>query len=456
MGKNSLSLGHSQQLSMTSSLRQAIELLQFNTNDIKNFLQLHLDKNPFLEVEEIETEEETISYSGEDFEHSKTSNEFYDLDFLANIQEKQSLHQYLYAQALLCHFNDRELIIAEKIIAALDENGYLMMTAEAICEEITKDFIDDAIELQEIEKIIRIIRSFEPAGIAASTLEECLLLQIEAASVAEAIKIKASTLIAEHFNLFLSSEHKKIAKKMQLSIAEYQLLIKFMRTLQLRPGNIFTDERHVNKEPELYVKKNKNQWQVFLFDSVLTQIKLNQGYATLMQANKKNSSYSSLKKEFDEAKFLLSGLKRRNQTLLSVGQYLVQKQKEFFDNGHSFMKSMNIAEVACALQVHESTISRITSGKYISTPHGMYELKYFFPSHVTTQDGELCSATAIKSYIQEIINNESPDHILSDEELAVALRAKGINIARRTVAKYRESLQILASYQRMRHHPLRV
>jgi RNA polymerase sigma-54 factor len=212
----------------------------------------------------------------------------------------------------------------------------------------------------------------------------------------------------------------------------------------------FSTEMNINLEPELYVKKVKNKWQVFLAESLLTQVKINKQYQEIIRQHKKQGSYATLKHELEEARNLLKGLKKRNETLLAVGSYIIELQQDFLERGPAFMKPMNIVDVSQVLTIHESTVSRVTTGKYIMTNRGVFELKYFFPSHVGMQTGDTCSAIAVKSYIKEIINQETVEHALSDEEIAEILRKKGITISRRTVAKYRESMKILASYQRAR------
>lgn len=450
-----------QQLAMNEQLRQAISLLQYNTIELKQLVQQQLQTNPFLETEEIEhdaihTDEQDAheNYENErnDFlaSHSASLNrvgkKFEGEDALENFSVGKSLREHLYEQTLLCKFNLLEQVIAESIIDAIDENGYLTMTLEEV--QFAIDYRNPP-DLAEIKHILVIVQTFDPIGIGANNIQECLILQLNNLAQKDETWQIASQILTEQFELLSSGNAKHLQKALRVEQEEYLAALDLIRSLNPKPGLQYSKDIEVTVEPELYIKKVKNEWQVFLSDSILNHVKLNKQYQDLVKQNKKHGSYATLSKELQEAQWLLKGLKRRNETLLSVATYVMQFQKEFLEQGHAYMKSINMLDVAKALDLHESTISRVTTGKYIVTPRGLFELKYFFPSSVMTKSGETCSATAIKAHIKEIISQESAQQrIYSDGEIAAILQEKGINIARRTVAKYREAMKILPSYQR--------
>lgn len=448
-----------QRLVMSQQLTQAITLLQYNTLDLKQLVQQYIETNPLIELEEIEsTDTPEVSGSTSSLENEELSQLFkysaeinrvhrYDNDesTLENYSTPKSLRDHLLEQTLLCKFDLKQQTIAESIIDAIDDCGYLTMSPA----EIRSTLIDlGPPDLELIISIIKKIQTFDPAGIAALDLRECLLIQLNHSPNKDKTWEIAQACIEQFFDLLADNNSKKLATKLSVSAAQLNQALMLIKTLNPKPGLLYSTENHFNVEPELYVKKIKSVWKVFLSESILTNIKLNNQYHDLIKQNKSHESYAGLNKELQEAKWLLSGLKRRNETLLNVATHIMKLQKDFLDYGQSFMKPMNIIDVSQALNLHESTVSRVTTGKHIATPRGVFELKYFFPSYVLTDNGAACSDTAVKEMIKEIIDQESSGHIFSDSEIANLLKEKGINIARRTVAKYRDAMKILPSYQR--------
>lgn len=448
-----------QQLVMSQQLRQAITLLQYNTVELKQIVQEFLETNPLIEVDEnaiLEHDKSNELHSSEEhhedyyeqkhsFEFNKTYRTIADDSTIENYTVPKSLRDHLLEQTLLCKFDEVKQVIAEAIIDAIDENGLLTMAIEDIKEMLD---VNDYLDLSIIEEVLQSVQTFDPIGIAARDVKECLLIQLTHLPERNKTWELAYEIINHHFDLVATNYSKKIIKKMGIEQIEYTQAMEMIRLLDPKPGLKYSNEMIINVEPELYVKKIKNTWKVFLTDSLLTNIKINRQYQEIIKQSKSHKSYESLKKELQEAQWLLKGLSKRNETLLSVANYIVKFQKEFLDHGLALMKPMNIIDVSSALNIHESTVSRITTGKYISTPWGVLELKFFFPSYVSMKTGENCSDTTVKEYIKEIINRESIEQVYSDEDIATLLKEKGINIARRTVAKYREAMKILPSYQR--------
>jgi RNA polymerase sigma-54 factor len=468
MTKMQLTARLDQRLAMSQQLRQAIALLQYNTVDLKQIVQHHLENNPMLELEELESHsiENPVpamtaannqdKSSAQDYtaglRHSQRHADYSDDNSLENYAVPPSLREHLLEQTLLCHFDEIEQAVAVAIIDALDDCGHLTMTLAEIRSTLS---VPATISVALMTKILNKIQAMDPIGVGSHDVRECLLLQLEMISDKSPTWLIAKNILLYCFDNMATYNIKKILKQLGISATDYTAAIALLRELHPHPGLLYTNEREVTIEPELYVKKIKNKWQVFLADSVLTNVKINQQYQRLLKKSKKHQSYEALNKELQEAQWLLKGLQRRNDTLLKVASYLVELQKDFLDQGHMYMKPMNIIDVADALSLHESTISRVTTGKYIAMPRGVFELKFFFPSHLKTQSGVDCSDTAVKAYIRDIIDNESLTHPLSDSDIALLLQEKGIQIARRTVAKYREAMKILSSYQRAQLQPAR-
>lgn len=435
-----------QRLVMNQQLQQAISLLQYNTIELKQVIQQFIETNPLIEVEENQEDSDneaidntyTASISKRNY---NTEND----DVLENIANPKTLREHLLEQTLLCRFNSVEYLIATTIIDNLDDNGRLTVSLE----DIQVSLVDNcSASLDQIEYILKIIQKFDPIGIAARDIRESLLIQLEALHEHDIHWDVAHTILEHHFDKITTTSATKFIKILHVNQEVYAGAMQLIRQLNPNPGVQFSRDLESCIEPEIYVKKIKDKWEVFLSDSLITNIKINSYYRDLIMQSKKSESFNSMSKELQEAQWLLKGIKRRNETLLSVASYIVKLQHAFLDHGHAHMKPMIISDVSSALNIHESTVSRITTGKYMATPWGVYELKYFFPSHVTTITGHACSETTVKEKIKELVAAEKPGQILSDSDIAAKLVDSGINIARRTVAKYRESLKILPSYQR--------
>ncbi len=444
-----------QRLVMNQQLRQAITLLQYNTLDLQQIVKQHLENNPLIELEETESDEEEqfliedaqeeylVNNISADIVKSKEYHE--DDSILENVSNVKTLREHLLEQTLLCQFDQAQQSIAIAIIDAIDESGRLTMSLEEVQAALSIEQDRPSIEI--LNSVLKKIQTFDPIGIAARDLKECLLIQLEF--------LPEKNVTWKHAKMILQAlnesgfNNKKMMKELRLEQNDFANAMSLIRSLNPTPGANFFQENNINIEPELYVKKIKNTWRVFLTKSILTGVRINNEYKNLLKNTKKEEGSDALNQVLQEAQWLLKGLKRRNETLLNVGTYIVELQKEFLEKGQAFMKPLNIIDVSHALNLHESTVSRITSGKYIATPRGVFELKYFFPSQVSTQTGDGCSAIAVKALIKNILDEESKGgNIFSDSDIADALKQKGINIARRTVAKYREAMKILPSYQR--------
>lgn len=451
-----------QRLAMNPQLRQAITLLQYNTIELKQLVQQALEQNPFLEREENdltdsldEEEEDYTSYANKSSQHrSKLNQNNDDKNYIENYSIPESLRSHLLEQTLGCQFDKSRQGMAEAIIDAIDENGTLTMTLPDIKHTLEKEK-NDSICLDALQAVLETVQAFDPPGVAHRDLKECLLIQLKLLSNKNDNWEKAHTIVSLHFDKLGEHNLKKLAAAVKMPSQAFNAALGLIRSLNPKPGLFYSSELNIDIEPDLYVKKIKDSWQVFLTENLLTNLKIHSQYQDLIKQHKRHDSYERLNKELQEAQWLMKGLKRRNETLLNVASFVIEKQKNFLDYGHAFMNPMNIIDVSQALNLHESTVSRVTTEKYIATPRGMLELKYFFPSYVLTDSGNTCSATTVKEFIKDIISQENSSHILSDSEIALLLKEKkGINIARRTVAKYREAMKILPSYQRAQRSPI--
>ncbi len=436
-----------QRLQMSPQLMQAITLLQHNTLELKQIVQIELEQNPLLELEESDDtesldalQEESASYQ---FRLREQSVYWDDDNGLENLAAPTHLAAHLQQQILLARFNPREQLIAEAIIAGLDEAGRLTMSNRELQEAL-----DVEVREEEIATVVKTMQTLDPPGVCARTLVECLLIQLKNQDIDPTMKALTERLISHCLLDATTNNLKKKLQALKITDVEYDAALAILRKLDPQPGLRFSQEEALHAEPELYAKKTRQGWRAYLADSILTRLKIDKQYQQLLKQQSQEASPNALQQKLQEAQWLLKGIKRRNETLLNVANEIIKVQSDFFEKGPAGLKPLNIAEIAYAADVHESTISRVTSGKYIVTPYGVLELKYFFSSHLQTTGGTQCSATAVKELIKNIIAEESLHQVNSDGEIADKLKQQGISVARRTVTKYREAMNILSSYER--------
>jgi len=482
--KASLALKMSQNLAMTPQLQQAIKLLQLSTLDLQQEIQAMLDANPLLELEDnnedfnlannneaktvVEENLEPISlnddYLNQDYDsevipqdlavdaawedvyQTSASNlpsatNYNDNDFSANDAKGQSLHEYLLWQLNTAPMNDKECLIAEAIIDMVNNQGYIEDDIKALVKIFSKEL---KIKELDILKTLEKLQKFEPAGVCARNLQECLLIQLKQLPTNTPLVADAINLVNNYLDVLGSRDFKKITKLMHISAEKLQDIIKLIQSLNPRPGLAISDLKEEYVIPDLIVKKVAGNWQVELNQKILPKLKINSYYADLAMGNDKQDN-GFIRNNLQDAKWFIKSLHMRNETLLKVAKQIVQQQKDFFEHGESAMKPMVLQDIASNIEMHESTVSRVTTQKYIHTPQGVYELKFFFSTSLTNAAGESSSATAVKALIKKLISAEDPKHPLSDSKLVILLKEQGVNVARRTVAKYRENLGIAAT-----------
>lgn len=501
--KQSLQLRIGQSLTMTPQLQQAIKLLQLSTLELQTEIQEALESNPMLEVEEQsqddtsetapnghepetatpETQADTkASESIELNDHTDSIpddlpvdtawEDIYDIpttassssassvdhrDFFENQSiEDDGLISHLLWQLQCTPMSETDNAIGLMIIDAINDDGYLTESTEELLAGLKQepeqhDLIDpDAIGIEEIEAVLHLIQHFDPAGVAAQNLQDCLSLQLNIIDDGSQLVKSARNLIENHLGLLGLHDYAKLKRQTRLTEEELHAVILLIQSLNPKPGAYLSSNKAEYIVPDVFVKKIKNQWTVQLNNETTPKLRINPLYASFVKNRDSSDDNTYLKNNLQEARWFLKSLLSRNETLMRVATAIVEKQRAFLDYGEEGMKPLVLREIAEQLELHESTISRVTTQKFMHTPNGIFEFKYFFSSHVGTADGGECSATAIRAMIRKLIDEESPTKPLSDNKIATILVDKGINVARRTVAKYREALTIPPSNERKR------
>ncbi|MES1783840.1 RNA polymerase factor sigma-54 [Escherichia coli] len=472
--KQGLQLRLSQQLAMTPQLQQAIRLLQLSTLELQQELQQALESNPLLE--QIDTHEEIDTRETQDSETldtadaleqkempeelpldaswdtiytagtpSGTSGDYID-DELPVYQGEttQTLQDYLMWQVELTPFSDTDRAIATSIVDAVDETGYLTVPLEDILESIG----DEEIDIDEVEAVLKRIQRFDPVGVAAKDLRDCLLIQLSQFDKTTPWLEEARLIISDHLDLLANHDFRTLMRVTRLKEDVLKEAVNLIQSLDPRPGQSIQTGETEYVIPDVLVRKHNGHWTVELNSDSIPRLQINQHYASMCNNARNDGDSQFIRSNLQDAKWLIKSLESRNDTLLRVSRCIVEQQQAFFEQGEEYMKPMVLADIAQAVEMHESTISRVTTQKYLHSPRGIFELKYFFSSHVNTEGGGEASSTAIRALVKKLIAAENPAKPLSDSKLTSLLSEQGIMVARRTVAKYRESLSIPPSNQR--------
>ena len=486
--KHSLQLKISQSLTMTPQLQQAIRLLQLSSLELQTEIQDALESNMMLELAEDEATPTNGAEGNDELElkHAETNSELAEINNdidsdnipedlpvdsgwediydgaasygrslepgeLLNLEfqdtQEQTLREHLMWQLNLTPTSETDKVIAMAIIDALDDDGYLTCTTADILQALGNDM---EIELEEVDAVLRMIQAMDPTGVAARDLGECLTLQLEQCDPSTPWIHEARELVLNHLNLLAAHDYNQLMRRMKLSREDLSEVVLLIQSMNPRPGNQVQEMRVQYISPDVYVRKDNDSWKVELNTESIPQLRINTNYANMIRRADNSSDNNSLKAHLQEARWLIKSLQSRNETLLRVATAIVERQRAFLDYGEEAMKPLVLHDIAEVLDMHESTISRVTTRKYMHTPRGVFELKYFFSSHVSTDFGGACSSTAIRALIKKLINAEKPQKPLSDSKIAALLADQGIRVARRTVAKYRETMTIPPSNERKR------
>ena len=488
--KQSLQLRLGQQLTMTPQLQQAIRLLQLSILDLRGELQEAVESNPMLDLEEGESDAALPSEERDPGERNETqlteqaevktdreqmpdelpvdtdwdtlyenttpvareavSSSGNDTDILSYRSQAGTLHDHLMWQLNLTPFSDIDNIVAEAIIDAINEDGYLTTTLDEIHAGIIEQNRRHEIDMDEVEAVLHRIQAFDPAGVAARDTQECLLIQLQQLPTDTPFRSEAIELVRDYLDLLAAQDRQQIRRKLKISDAVVDDIMHLIRSLSPHPGSQINEETAQYIIPDVIVTKLHGRWHVELNPEAVPRLRINPDYAGLVKRADQSDDNTFLRDHLQEARWLLKSLNSRNETLMRVAMTIVDFQRGFFDYGEEAMKPLVLRDVAEKLEMHESTISRVTTQKYMYTPKGTFEFKYFFSSHVGTTGGGECSATAIRALIKKLVAAENPKKPLSDNKIAGVLEEQGIQVARRTIAKYRESLSIPPSNERKR------
>jgi RNA polymerase sigma-54 factor len=472
MLKPTLQLRLGQQLTMTPQLQQAIRLLQLPTIELQAHIRELLESNVMLEQDD-DTESGTYDslsstetapeiaapaeeapvevvddgwtddrsagpaenpWSGGDDERQQ---EFAD-------SAGQSLRDYLIWQLELARLGSRELAIGRGVIDAINDDGYLSEPLDVIGASL-KPELDPSVE--EVERVLAIVQMLDPPGVGARTVSECLVLQLDQLAPSTAGLASAKAIARNHLELLAERELTSLRREMRLAEEELDNAVTLVRACHPRPGSVISGESAEYVVPDVFVRRTPRGWSVEINAATLPRVRLNQGYANLVG---RSSSHASMRTQLQEARWLLKSLEIRNDTLTKVARSIVERQTEFLEHGEEHMRPMILRDIAEAISMHESTVSRVTSGKFMHTPRGVFELRYFFSSQVEGTNGSGTSSTAIRAKIRKLIREEDTAAPLSDSRIAEILSGEGIPVARRTVAKYRETMGLAPSNERRR------
>lgn len=502
MIKQGLNIKLGQSMSMTPQLQQAIRLLQLSSVELQQEIQEVLETNPLLERAEDSTSSQEATKAEAEAEKNKNEveastesipetipedltidadwDDIYDpawkvtngdtdhsaSDFIETMHSSpQGLHEHFSWLIDMSNLSVQDKEIARLIIDYINEDGYLAESLEQIHQSVSDHLI---IELDEIEAVLTYIQHLEPIGCGARTLSECLLIQLTEEFSYQPLFKKTKALLENHLHLLEKRDYAGIKKALRLKSSQLEDMMQLIRTLDPKPGKALGEPDTDYITPDIYVKKVKGKWKISLNGDTLANLQVNDYYASMLESNKRETGKDSaeknkkkaipspqkkeatnyIKDNLQQAKWFIKSLENRNTTIVNVAHAIIERQLAFLQYGDEAMKPMILRDLADQLGLHESTISRVTTRKYMHTPRGVYEFKYFFSSHVNTDTGGECSATAIRAMIKKLIAEEEPSKPLSDNKLTNLLKERGIKVARRTVAKYREALSIPSSHDR--------
>jgi RNA polymerase sigma-54 factor len=469
--KHSLQLRLSQHLTLTPQLQQSIRLLQLSTLELNQELERFLQENPLLERDEgVEPPPVPTGLNGTASEHvseapaesaaeepaapaegdvfttlhdapygSGSREEGDDDDYPQLAAESPTLRDHLISQLSLVNLLERDRTLVTLLIESLDEDGFLGQELDEIHAMLP---VELEVEVEELQIALKHLQQFEPSGVGARNLSECLSLQLEALDDSTSYRNEALEIVRHHLDALAARDFGRLKKALRCDDTMLRGVQKLITSLNPRPGRKYAvdDTRYV--VPDVIVRKVKGVWVASLNPEAMPKLRINRLYADIL-SRARSSGTQQLSSQLQEAKWLIKNVQQRFDTILRVSQSIVDRQRHFFEHGEVAMRPLVLREIAETLDLHESTVSRVTTQKFMHTPRGIFELKYFFGSHVTTEAGGSASSTAIRALIKQLVSAENARKPLSDGQISEILSQQGIVVARRTVAKYRESMQIL-------------
>lgn len=457
MAKLSLQLKLGQQLTMTPQLQQAIRLLQLPVLELNNELQEALESNVMLEQEdpgdntdntstseqlEVVAKEDTEQNDWEDIYGSGRRNETWTGDDLPQTDlpdtSGESLQEYLLWQLEMDDLSPEEAEIAQTLVDSINDDGYLIDSLDNLVRNLSAG-------TEQAEAVLRRIQMLDPVGVGSRNPAECISIQLHQLDEKEPGRNLAIRIAEHDLDMIADHQYSMLRRRLGVSDEELENAVLLIKACNPRPGSAIQSSTPEYVMPDVYVRKQDGRWIVEVNKGSSPGLKVNQAYADMLRGN---GSHSTLKTQLQEARWLVRSLEIRNDTLLRVAMAIVERQGEFLEHGEEAMKPMILKNIAEALEMHESTISRATTNKYMHTPRGVFEFRYFFSSQLSASDGSEQSSTSVRARIKRLIGQENPAKPLSDSKITKLLEAEGINVARRTVAKYREAMSIPPSSER--------
>ena len=463
MLKPTLQLKLGQTLTMTPQLQQAIRLLQLPVLDLSAQIQDALEENVMLEMEDLPDVPKTSSESTVEIETIKAEDSWRSSSMERTTdsgwngesrptpdfadESGKTLREHLLWQLEFENFSPREGVIGEALIDGINDDGYLGIDLADV-----KDSINAEADIHEDEvlRTLAKVQTLDPVGVGARTLSECIVLQLRQLAAETPGLDLAIRLATDHLDLVASQEYGELRRTLRTSEEDLDSALALVRSCNPKPGLAVSPAAAQYVIPDVFVRKVDNRWQVEISSSGIPRLSVNQQYAKILRGS---GDHAVLRSQLQEARWLVRSLEIRNETLMKVATCIVSRQKDFLDRGDEAMKPLVLRDVADSIGMHESTISRVTTNKYMHTPRGVFEFKYFFSSHLSTVDGEDQSSTSVRAKIRKLIGAENPAKPLSDSKIAGLLEEEGINVARRTVAKYREAMKITSSSERRVRKP---
>ncbi|MFZ1946176.1 MAG: RNA polymerase factor sigma-54 [bacterium] len=469
--RHDLRIEQRQKLVMTPKLQQAIKLLQVTSLELQQMLKQELMVNPLLEEAEEpdeEVAEEQVERESDDEGELKAGEEQIDWDrYLKDgfemgqrssgeheeredreFQDRvpvagRTLAEHLAEQLRMATDSEADRTIGEFIIGSLDADGFLSLSAKEISDLLSTDEAD-------VARVVALVKTFDPPGVAAHDLAECLLIQLEQLGAADSL---AATLVREHLEDLRQRRYPEIARKTRKTVKEIQAAAEAVAKLDPRPGARFTIDEPRYIVPDLIVEKVEDRYVVQLNDRNVPRLRINRAYRDILRGSKDRNpeEYNYVVDKLNSAKWLIKTIDQRRRTMIRVMEAILEVQHDFFEKGIEHLKPLTLQQIAEMVQMHESTVSRVTNNKYVQTPRGVFELKYFFSTGLRTDDGDVASSKQIKERIRTLIGDEDKSKPLSDQEIGEILKREGFNVARRTVAKYRDQLEIFHARMRKQY-----
>lgn len=451
-----LTIEQTQKLAMTPELIQAIKILQFNNQQLNEYIQNELLENPLLEAEKQDDEREPIDI---DELRDKIIESNYDLDSYKEWEPDQgenrdysyeqyvafrySLIEHLLVQLHFSSLKGKDAEIGRYVIEGIDDNGYLSMSASEIAAVMNCDE-------ERVERILDVVQTFDPLGVGARDLSECLEIQLKAKGI---LNEQYRILITDMLDDLAENRISQIARNLGIKVSEAQAMADVIKGLEPKPGRLYDSDQTIKYViPDVCVEKINDEFVVSMNETSTPRLMISSYYGALAKEAKENKELGDyLNNRFNSALWLMKSIEQRKQTIYNVASAIVSYQQEFFDKGEKYLKPLTLKQIAEIVGVHESTVSRSINGKYMQSCRGVLEMKYFFTSGVAADDGSIVSSSSIKTMIRDIIDGENPKHPFSDLKIAEMLGNDGIEISRRTVAKYREDIGLQSSSKRRRY-----